>query len=600
MFEVRTGGYLLGEDDASVLTRPKDDGGGPPDATVLGNTPIKSTGEAQEGPGEKPRPARTAMVYLPPMGSSAGSSLLAVTQRLADVASRHSPTLVVYTARDANESIRFGQSDEYGAPRCIITSRSAPSLSILDVYEFDYRLCVFGETDVRSPILKFLGAASTTFPAIGSLARATVARWAGRRRHREPGPGAARSLSGLQIALGSILALVLLSYVILLASAALAVVIDWLAPKKLLPGWISTVAIFLAGAVALLPLSLRNRLETTSARWVGLLQYLAQGIGRGPATGQLLSLLDELKRCCGYEHVDVLGVSLGSLVALDVLFPTGEAKSTVRPGLVETLVTVGCPHDTVRALHPNYFERRGAQEKVPAVWLNILNPLDVLSSNFRNDPLCFDLARKATAPADSWWRRWRQQRKQQRNLRRNGPVSRTPAPPTVNIAGRMPDKNLVWSPTGAWKGPTIWEALTFAGLRAHAMYWESRYRGDVGCLGELGDLIFKDADLQARIPNSRQPSVRPKRAGPLQRLITARAASVGRHAVTATKGALRIRPAAQLRRLVADVGVAGVLSADAGRQNHDRSAGQRPGTTPKSAARSAAPRRQDGDRPGQG
>ena len=581
MSEVLTGDNRLRERDASAPSGHQD-GGDPRDGTVIGNTPIQRTDKAQEGPGEKPMPARSAMVYLPPMGSSDGSSLLAVTQRLADVASRRSPTLRVYTAREANESIRFGQSDEYGAPRCLITARPAPNTSILDVYEFDYRLCVFGEADIRSPIHKFLSAASTTFPAIGSLARAAVARRAGRRTHRQPGQVAARSLSGLQIALGCLLALILLSYVILLASAALAVVVDWLAPKKLLPGWVSTVAIFLAGVVALLPLGLRSRLETTSARWIGLLQYLGQGIGRGPATGQLLSLLDELKRRYGYEHVHVLGVSLGSLVALDVLFPTGEANSTVRPGLVETLVTVGCPHDTVRALHPNYFERRGAQKDVPVQWVNILNPLDVLSSNFREDPLCFDLDGGLGAPAASGWERWRQIH----NIRRNGPASRTPAPPTVSIAGRMPD-NLVWSPTGVWKGPTVWDALTFAGLRAHAMYWESRYRGDVGCLGELGGLLFKDGDLQARVPDSRhsflwlvksRPTASPGRrgrrgspydsraltVGPLRQFVAARVARVGRHAVAGTKDALRMRPATQLKVPVANLGADGALSAGTG------------------------------------
>lgn len=185
--QVQTGAHPPEEADPSILARPNDDGGGPADANVSGDMPIQRTGELQQGPGEKPKPARTAVVYLPPLVSSAGSSLLAVTQRLADAASLRSPTLLAYTARDANESIRFGQSDEYGAPRCIITSRSAPSLSILDVFELDYRRSIFGETDVQSPIRKFLIAAFTTLPPIASVARAAVARKIGRKHAKHVG-----------------------------------------------------------------------------------------------------------------------------------------------------------------------------------------------------------------------------------------------------------------------------------------------------------------------------------------------------------------------------------------------------------------------------
>jgi len=32
------------------------------------------------------------------------------------------------------------------------------------------------------------------------------------------------------------------------------------------------------------------------------------------------------------------------------------------------------------------------------------------------------------------------------------------------------------------------------------MYWDSRYEGDMGCLGELGDRILTEAELRPRAP----------------------------------------------------------------------------------------------------
>jgi hypothetical protein len=54
---------------------------------------------------------------------------------------------------------------------------------------------------------------------------------------------------------------------------------------------------------------------------------------------------------------------------------------------VHTLVTIGCPFDFVRTFWSDYFdESRDYTDKVPLRWLNVYSPVDVLGSNFRNDP----------------------------------------------------------------------------------------------------------------------------------------------------------------------------------------------------------------------
>jgi pimeloyl-ACP methyl ester carboxylesterase len=108
--------------------------------------------------------------------------------------------------------------------------------------------------------------------------------------------------------------------------------------------------------------------------------YIATGGQREAAIGLLASFVESIVEKYGYERVDIVAYSIGSLVTLDALFPRLVRLPSL--GSVHTLVTIGCPADFVHTYWPEYFSGRRAIPDVPRHWLNIFEPTDILASNF--------------------------------------------------------------------------------------------------------------------------------------------------------------------------------------------------------------------------
>jgi hypothetical protein len=110
-------------------------------------------------------------------------------------------------------------------------------------------------------------------------------------------------------------------------------------------------------------------------------QRRAASVGRalGPALDDLLEKHPE-------RSIRIVGYSLGSLVAIDYLFPPASlhVPYDARLKAVTSLVTVGCPLDFVRLYRPEYVEKR--DERVASLaWTNIFIPADLFGSNFLDD-----------------------------------------------------------------------------------------------------------------------------------------------------------------------------------------------------------------------
>lgn len=140
----------------------------------------------------------------------------------------------------------------------------------------------------------------------------------------------------------------------------------------------------LAGGIGLLSIKrVRAELERGLNLFLMSARYFIAGRGRVKCTGRFNDLLEHVAET-NAGRVDVVGYSMGSLVALDALFPWIGTPAK-RCALVRTLTTIGCPFDFVRAFWPAYFEGRAAGA-TGLRWVNVYSPLDLLGSNFVNAP----------------------------------------------------------------------------------------------------------------------------------------------------------------------------------------------------------------------
>ena len=89
------------------------------------------------------------------------------------------------------------------------------------------------------------------------------------------------------------------------------------------------------------------------------------------------------------RKVNIVGYSMGGLVALDYLCPRASTSPDVSDDrcrqAVRVLVTIGHPADFVRLFYPSYLTTKRFTRSPEAVWTNIFIPADVLGSNFGDD-----------------------------------------------------------------------------------------------------------------------------------------------------------------------------------------------------------------------
>lgn len=122
---------------------------------------------------------------------------------------------------------------------------------------------------------------------------------------------------------------------------------------------------------------------------LGLINYAAAGERKNVVVGSLASFLVHLTQDGSYKRIHVLAYSMGSLIALDALYPAEEPIRQFKN--VDTLVTIGCPAEMVQIYWPDHFNDR---HKVPGSslqWINIFYPRDIFGSNFISGDADFEM-----------------------------------------------------------------------------------------------------------------------------------------------------------------------------------------------------------------
>lgn len=148
-------------------------------------------------------------------------------------------------------------------------------------------------------------------------------------------------------------------------------------------------------------------------------EYLRHGAHGGVVRGQFADLLERLAEDeeLEYEALEVWGYSLGSVIALDLLFPPEGQVVSERLHLVDRLVTLGAPIGFVNIFFPSYFKGRGRIGSVTEFeWINVFSPQDLLATSFgtdresdrgseaRSERPDFEISYAENHSALGWWR----------------------------------------------------------------------------------------------------------------------------------------------------------------------------------------------------
>jgi len=235
------------------------------------------------------------------------------------------------------------------------------------------------------------------------------------------------------------------------------------APSSQSQGWLlnfiewlkrhAVTAIVLLAALGAFTPEVKGKLVKAAVEYLCTIYYLNLGERRNVILGQLTALLEHIgeKSDTPYRNIHIFSFSFGTIVALDALFPPGR-ESERRFSSIETLVTIGCPFDMVRTFWPAYFEERYALSGTPRTWINVFSPVDVLSSNFRDDDAIADAMRTIEAKSSA----------------------QPPLPVNIAYTEAANPKNL-----------SFFDWITLIGLRAHAMYWGREYEAESNCFNQV-------------------------------------------------------------------------------------------------------------------
>lgn len=267
----------------------------------------------------------------------------------------------------------------------------------------------------------------------------------------------------------------LIVYMVILLSASLNVVLSPFPEAirnlkesevfSILYSWLndSTVVIIIIAIIEVFKPNIKESFTKASIEYAGTVDYLALGVNRNILIGKLTDLFEEIAEKSDYENIHVIAYSFGTIIAIDTIFPI-ERMPTERFHALKTLVTIGCPFDLIRLLWLNYFLRRQGFANTPKRWLNIYSPVDILSSNFRND-------------------------------NKDDESEKTINAVNLHHAQKVKPENVIYSEGFDVNNLSLINWLTLIGIRAHAMYWEKTFQSEISCFDILIPKMYENSDF---------------------------------------------------------------------------------------------------------
>lgn len=175
----------------------------------------------------------------------------------------------------------------------------------------------------------------------------------------------------------------------------------------------------------------------TAASYLCINEYMSSGAQKDVLNGKLLELLEFMSETESPDlDIEVHAYSFGAILAVDTIFTYDKhMPEQVIKDKVKCIITIAIPFDFLRVYFTSYYKNRTGNGLQIKRWINVNCAFDILSSNFRND---------ANA--------------------QNGDPAVTPG----NIEVENVTYNLI-NPDAVG----FFHHLSFIGLRAHRMYWNS-------------------------------------------------------------------------------------------------------------------------------
>ncbi len=398
---------------------------------------------------------RDAIIFLPALGVEwTDQSVETMARRLAIAFDRAAE-------RGASFVAKLGPGETYGsenknkaAVATISRADGTTEVPVADLYGFDYHQTLTQGIAERNLFLQAMSLVVMIGYSMTRLIRSIV-----RRRPREDGKRqhSKRATEVFQLVYGSLVLLLFCAYAGIVVYALIKTLTQVKAFSKGHPG--GSLAQAVVVVVAALGMSLpkvRTALSHAAVDYLGATTYLGFGARRVDISGRLEALLEHVAehQAPAYQRIYFIGYSFGSIVVLDTLFPKG-TPAPRRAEDIRGLVTIGCPFDMVRTYWRDYFDGR-SRPGGERSWWNVYSPVDVLSSNFRND------AEDGT--------------------------------PTVGITATdtsleptKPIENVLYNPSGL-DHLSIPGLFALAGLRAHGSYWDDDPDADTCLTGVVARL----------------------------------------------------------------------------------------------------------------
>jgi hypothetical protein len=304
--------------------------------------------------------------------------------------------------------------------RTVLRVDDGVAVPVADLYTVDHTAAFRGDQAPVHPVARVL--------VLGLTVLAGIAIWCGAVLRRRPRPKSLAQM--LQLLLGLGVLLLMGVYLLLAVIAVVQLVVATGSGGDHEITWPQTIVVVTSVLAVLLP-GARDRLAVTAEQFLRMMRYIWLSGPKSTLRGELLAVLERIAERPDIERIHVLGFSFGSLVALDTVFPSSRAPAP-RVARIGTLVTVGCPFELVRMLHPAYAEGRFAPDGGDLRWVNVYEPIDILGSSFSDERG----ARRGLGLTDG--------------------------------SEVLPEVNLAWNPG---QRLTAVNALMLASLRVHAQYW---------------------------------------------------------------------------------------------------------------------------------
>jgi hypothetical protein len=268
--------------------------------------------------------------------------------------------------------------------------------------------------------------------------------------------------------------------------------------------YFSDYVIALFASIALFIPSLRTSLENMATQYISMIYYFDIGARKLVIIGKFEELLEKISEtkkspaknteAIHYQKINVIAYSIGTVIALDALFPfDGKVSTRVRQN-IDTLVTIACPFDFIRVYWPRYYESRINPRLDLKAWYNIYSTTDVLSSNFRNiftkeeKQVFKELQQKIKAfqVVKSDEKLAEKSKLMEEYLQAYEQINEASIP--IAIGSILP-VNIPFNQKLPPQPLSTWEIIFLVGLKSHSMYWEEETYS-ASCLTNLMQRMY--------------------------------------------------------------------------------------------------------------